>query len=103
MPCEQTAKNEKIQCDETFLHDIIKLFGEVIQVNENRVKNIVIASEEFTDFNAKEFDWQMTESGIASDIFNKTQTLQVFFTLTSETDKLENVASEKVKKKMNSN
>ena len=94
-PRQGANETRTIQCDETFLLEIIRVFGTVIEVSEKRIVDVVVLEEKLVDFDPEAFDWQMTDTGLVRQ-YNQTQKLQMAFIVK---DKLDTKKNEKVKNK----
>lgn len=91
IPCTEVGTDGKMKCDETFVYEIIKMFADVIQVSEERVKNLEIVEEKIITFDDTDFDWDWVNE--TYDHSNKAQHLSIKFVVT---DKLPDKLYEKV-------
>jgi len=85
----EASETKTVNCDKKFLLEIIKLFGNVIDVTEKRIAELEVLDEKLAEFYPDAFDWQMTETGLIQQ-YNKTQCLQMTFTILDKFDEEKN-------------
>lgn len=78
IPC-QKSEYEEIDCDDTFIYKIMNHFNSLIDVSNDRFKDIKILQEDFVDFNANNYDWKLVNN--TDDYKSKAQILKVEITV----------------------